>query len=54
MSNKLNKLIADFNKEKERKRKFRDKINSNSLMDFNLKGRNLLNRIRNLRKISQQ
>jgi len=53
VKNKLNKLASDFQKEKERKNKVKNRKKSKSLNDFNLKGRNLLNRVRNLKKLSQ-
>ena len=55
INKKLNKVLLEFNKENEKKKKEKNyTINSKSLFNYNFEEKNLLNRIRNLKKVSQK
>ena len=55
INQKLNKFLLEFNKENEKKTKEKNfNINSKSLYNYNIEGKNLLNRIRDLKKFSQK
>jgi len=55
INKKLNKVLLEFNKENEKKKKEKNySINSKSLFNYNFEEKNLLNRIRNLKKVSQK
>ena len=55
INQKLNQFLLEFNKENEKNKKGKKyNINSKSLYNFNFKEKNLLNRIRNLKKVSKQ
>ena len=55
INKKLNKVLLEFNKENEKKKKEKNyTINSKSLFNYNFDEKNLLNRIRNLKKVSQK
>lgn len=55
INKKLNKVLLEFNKENEKKKKEKNyTINSKSLFNYNFEEKNLLNRIRNLKKFSQK